>query len=314
MTDEPSHIDAVVTHHLDGFRSGVARFNELLASRVGVPLIPLSELGRDRRRPLMPLLSFKLSELDADARRAVDDLCGTETRWDVFLHEQIGDELETRLVAGARRVFCGNAEIGEVVRAQRPDADVVWTPGLLSDDRPFPVTAFSVFSFGMAHKLRIDMFCRLRELLDASGTTYAVYVSAANHETTTLADAESVFSDLHAVFPDELWFLGNLSDVAVASWIGRSTFFAAFFPRGARANNTSVAAAMERGAVVLTNLDSHSPPWLRHMDTVIDVTQCDSLSLSTEVLAGIAARAEAAVRGLGWEELVAEITGADPIG
>ena len=33
-----ARVEAVVTHHRDGFRSGVARFNELLAASLGVPL------------------------------------------------------------------------------------------------------------------------------------------------------------------------------------------------------------------------------------------------------------------------------------
>ena len=69
---------------------------------------------------------------------------------------------------------------------------------------------------------------------------------------------------MHESFPS-LYFLGNLSDVAVYNQLRESTFFAAFFDRGVRANNTSVAAAMETGAVVITNLDELSPPEYVHM-------------------------------------------------
>ncbi len=61
------------------------------------------------------------------------------------------------------------------------------------------------------------------------------------------------------MFPS-LYFLGNLSDVAVYNELRRATFFAAFFDGGVRANNTSVAAAMETGAVVITNLDQPRRP------------------------------------------------------
>lgn len=55
-------IDAVVTHHTDASRSGVARFNELLAAHLGVPVLSVSN---DRAKGLShPLLSFKVSELD----------------------------------------------------------------------------------------------------------------------------------------------------------------------------------------------------------------------------------------------------------
>src|SRR4029078_1445000 len=56
-------IEAVVTHHRHGFRSGVARFNELLAGRLGVPL-----RGLDEPWPATALLSFKVGEL-SDAER-----------------------------------------------------------------------------------------------------------------------------------------------------------------------------------------------------------------------------------------------------
>ena len=73
------------------------------------------------------------------------------------------------------------------------------------------------------------MFRLLRDLLDASGRSYAVYVSAANHETSSLEDAQAVFEEMHGLFPS-LYFLGNLSDVAVHNQLRRSTYFAAFFP------------------------------------------------------------------------------------
>ena len=47
--------------------------------------------------------------------------------------------------------------------------DTLWSPGLILDERPFPTPEVTVFSFGMAHKIRTDLFERLRDLLDASG-------------------------------------------------------------------------------------------------------------------------------------------------
>src|SRR6266567_3202918 len=102
-----SPIEAVVTHHRDGFRSGVARFNELLAERLGVPLRGLDELAGLRR----PLLSFKVREFDAAAAAAVSAWLAQADTWELFLHEYADLELERRLVAGAARVHCGNAAI-----------------------------------------------------------------------------------------------------------------------------------------------------------------------------------------------------------
>lgn len=297
-----NRVDAVVTHHTDGFRSGVARFNELLAAKLGVPLLALPDLGS--ASPSCPLYSLKVSELGT----AEADLAGAlDGHWEVFLHEYRGLELERRLVGGAQRVHCGNAEILAAVRDSTADAHLVWTPGLILDDRTFRETEISVFSFGMAHKIRVDMFRRLRELLDERGKSYAVYVSAANHESASLRDSEDVFAEMHQVFPDELFFLGNLSDVAVFNHLRAATFFAGFFEKGVRANNTSVASAMERGAVVITNLDEYSPSEYVHMENVIDVERCRELPSDPSVLEAIGRRAIETTRGRGWDALLAEL-------
>jgi len=292
-------VDAVVTHHTDGFRSGVARFNELLAEKLGVPLLGLEESASARR----PLLSFKASELSPSVAALVDSLLAKWPEWEAFLHEFRDAPLERRIVEGAARVHCGNLEIEAAVQPLNEQTQSLWTPGLLNDDRPLPDAELTVFSFGMAHKIRADMFRRLRELLDRSGRSYAVFVSAANHETVSMRDAEDVFAEMHEIFPDELFFLGNLSDVAVAAWLARTTFFAAFFTPAVRANNTSVASAMERGAVVLTNLDNFSPPEYVHMENVVDIGSCDTLP-STRVLERLSVRAVEAGRVRGWDVLV----------
>jgi hypothetical protein len=299
-------IDAVVTHHRDSFRSGVGRFNELLAERLGVPLFGI------RRLPsagcARPLLSFKVSELAAAETAVLSKL--VETRpfsWELFLHVYDGLDLEVGLVAGASRVHCGNHEIYAHARRLNPSCQILWSPGLILDERVFSKTEISVFSFGMAHKIRTDLFRRLRDLLDGSGCSYALYVSAANHETTRIRDAQLIFDELHEIFP-ALFFLGNLSDVAIFNYLRTSTFFATFFIGGARANNGSVAAAMEKGAVVITNLDEHSPPELVHLDNVIDVNQCRELPLDPLVLSRISGRAMETGRERGWDRLVARLT------
>jgi hypothetical protein len=203
-------------------------------------------------------------------------------------------------------VHCGNLEIYEGLRGLGDRVETVWAPGLIVDRRPFEPAAVTVFSFGMAHKVRTDMFRRLRSLLDALGAPYAVYVSAANHETTTVEDAQAVFEEMHELFPS-LYFLGNLSDVAVYNRLRESTFFAAFFDRGVRANNTSVAAAMETGAVVITNLDELSPPEYVHGENLIDIERCDRLPTEPEVLDAIREHAVETAAARGWDALVARL-------
>jgi hypothetical protein len=295
----------VVTHHRDGFRSGVARFNELLAEALGVPVRGLDELDGVGARPL---LSFKVAEFDGAAEEGLTSWLAGAGTYDLFLHEFGGGELERRLVEGAERVLCGNAEIAAAVRALARSAETVWTPGLILDDRVFPEVDLSVFSFGMAHKLQLDRFRRLRELLDATGRSYALYVSAANHETASLRDSASVFEELHAIFPIELYFLGNLSDVAVFNHLRQATYYAAFFPAGVRGNNTSVASALERGSVVITNLDEHSPPEYRHGKNLLDIARCDELPTDEARLAAISAAAAQTGSERSWARLVERVT------
>ena len=298
----PVRVDAVVTHHRDGFRSGVARFNELLAQHLRVPLLSLFD---DRLHSFdRPLFSFKFSELGADEPVLMDL---PHARWaasTLYLHDFAGSELERRAVTAACWVHCGNRQIEEQVRRLTDRCDTVWTPGLLVDARTFEPAEISVFSFGMAHKLRTETFAHLRKLLERSGRSYALYVSAANHETASLRDAQIVFEEMHELFPRRLYFLGNLSDVAIHNYLEHTTFFAAFFLGGVRSNNTSVASAMERGAVVITNLDRHSPREFVHMDNVIDIEQCEELPADPLVLRRISVRAMETAREQGWDRLV----------
>jgi hypothetical protein len=171
-------VEAVVTHHRDGFRSGVARFNELLAEHLGVPLLGIrdAELARTRAT----LFSFKVGELPKDDVEYVAALV-KQTDWhgELYLHDWADLPLEETLARRARRIHCGNLEIQARVNRLNPSTLSVWTPGLILDQRTYAAAEISVFSFGMAHKIRTDMFRRLRDLLDASEASYAVYVSAA---------------------------------------------------------------------------------------------------------------------------------------
>jgi hypothetical protein len=84
-----------------------------------------------------------------------------------------------------------------------------------------------------------------------------------------------------------------------------ATFFAAFFDRGVRANNTTVSAAMSCGAVVITNRDAYLPAAYAHLQTVIDIARCDALPTDPGVIRDIGRRAAAVATGsLGWDALV----------
>jgi hypothetical protein len=299
--ETPVGVDAVVTHLLNPFRSGASRFNQVLAERMGVPCVGIhDERSAEFRNPL---LSFKVAELSADDRSGVEEIVDRCPSFRLFLHDHDSGEFEAGLVARAEIVYCGNAEVQAAVEQHARAVRTLWAPGLISDTRRFAEAELTVFSFGMAHKIQVERFRQLRELLEASGRSYSIYISNANHETATLEDAELVFDEMHGVFPDRLYFTGNLSDVAVYNWLLDATFYAAFFPNGARANNTSIASAMEQGAVVITNLDQYSPPYMRHLDTVIDIDSCDELPTDPQLLRSLRERAREEAKQLSWDAL-----------
>lgn len=280
----------------------------MLAERLGVPFVPLRDaaaLAAVRE----PLLSFKVSEMGEDDRGRLREMLPGWS-FDVYLHDFSGLELELELVRLARHVWCGNHEIREQIEGINSDTDTVWTPGLLMDQRLYQPCEISVFSFGMAHKIQTARFRRLAELLERSGRTFSVYVSSATHETKSIEDSQSLYDEMHEIFPRGLYFLGNLSDVAVFNQLEHATFFASFFPKGVRANNTSIAGAMEQGNVVITNLDQHSPPHLVHMENVIDIEVCDELPSDPLVLKRLGLGAMEAGRARSWQTLADRIAGA----
>jgi hypothetical protein len=61
---------------------------------------------------------------------------------------------------------------------------------------------------------------------------------------------------------------------------------------------------MEHGAVVITNLDEHSPDYLVHMDNVIDISRCEELPLAPLELRRLSVRAMETARELSWDRLV----------
>lgn len=303
-------IDCVVAHHANSYASGVSRFDELLAGHLGVPFLSLPD---ERLAALRhPLLSFKPRELTA---ADVDRLAGllATAGWEpsVFLHEWTGAPIELELCRRAVVVWAGNAEIGAALDALGIAWREAWTPGLLLDRRPIAPAAITVFSFGMAHKIQTAAFLRLRELLEASGQSYAINVSSAIHATSSLHESESVYRDMRALFPTGLHFLGNLSDQAVYDHLRRASFFASFFPGGVRANNTSVVAAMEEGAVVITNLDEFSPAWLEHGVNVLDVDRLERLPDDVLELRRMSAAAVQTARSLSWARLVERMRSGD---
>ena len=300
-------IDCIAGYHLNPWTCGIAKFNAILAKYLGVPVVGLRavELGSHKR----PLLSLKLSEFSEADAADLDLWTGAHAgQFELFLHAFDGTDVEQRLVAAAVKVYCGNSELFEQLRPARPDILELFCPGTILNPQRFQRTELSVFTFGMAHKIRVPLYRRLRDLLDATGKSYSVYVSTALHENTSFDGSFVVrFEELQSIFNGQVYFMGYLSDTAVFNHLMDCTFLAAFFERGLRANNTTVNAAMESGCAVITNLDEHSPAGFAHMQNVIDISLCDRLPDADQTQRiGRAAR-EIAHGRYGWDQLVAQL-------
>ena len=299
-------IDCIAGYHLNPWTCGIAKFNAILAKELEVPVVGLDapELSGFSR----PLLSIKMSEFTPEDTQALARWVEAHVgRFELFLHAFDGTAFESRLLAAAGRVYCGNRELSHQLAPARPDIVELFCPGTLLNSQRFQETELKVFTFGMAHKIRVPLYRRLRDLLDATGKSYSVYVSTALHENTSF-DASFVvrFEELQAIFNGQVYFMGYLSDTAVFNHLVDCTYIAAFFEKGLRANNTTVNAAMECGCAVITNLDEHSPSGLVHMRNVVDINLCDRLP-ALEQTASIGRAARDIASEYGWDRLVAQL-------
>ncbi len=300
-------IDCIVGYHLNPWTCGIAKFNTILSSHLHVPVVGVQgvELNNYQR----PLLSIKMSEFSAVDAAELDVWSQSHAhRFELFLHAFDGTDVEKRLLQVADRVYCGNAELFRDLLPIRSDVIELFCPGTILNPQRFQASELSIFTFGMAHKIRVPLYRRLRELLEVAGKSYSIYVSTALHENTSFDGSFVVqFEELQALFEGKVYFLGYLSDTAVFNQLLDATFLAAFFEKGLRANNTTVNAAMECGCTVITNLDEHSPNGFEHMKNVIDINLCKQLpNLEQTERIGRAAH-EISRAQYGWDHLVAQL-------
>jgi hypothetical protein len=300
-------MDSILGYHLNPLTCGIAKFNKALAQRMDIPVVNLfSPEVADYRAPL---LSMKLSEFaEPDRERLAEfvEALKPQQSLRLFLHAYSGTEVESRLLARADAVYCGNEELAQELAPLHKNVIEAWCPGALFDAEPFPETEISIYSFGMAHKVRADYYHRLKDLLEATGKSYSLYISTALHEGTSFDDSfTEAFEEMRTIFGNRIYFLGFISDTAVFNMLRKSTYFAAFFGTGVRANNTSVNTAMQCGAVVLTNLDEHSPHAYLHLESVVDIRQCeDGLPSDPALLAKIGERGRVVAQEIGWDPLL----------
>ena len=243
--------DAILSYHLDGETCGVARFNQVLASHLGVPVLAL-----DRHPHVTPLISVKVSELrEAGDTRTLSALGDWYRVYDVFCHDS-PSRCDDGLLRQARRLYAGNVVIARDIRDLfgREDVRVAFCPSTLTGraDRG----AYRVLAFGMAHKQHVEHFSQLKHRLDLEHSDYTVEVSRAVHVGTTPPGLE----ELRAIFGDRLRDLGCLGDDGLARVLAEVDAVACYYTPALRANHTRAWAALAAGKTLYTNTDADSPP------------------------------------------------------
>ena len=306
-------MDCILGYHLNPLTCGIAKFNLALGDQLGIPVFSLFDPSA--AKACRPLLSIKLSEFTynhgRDLVRFLDERPATQSL-ELFLHAYDDSEIERRMIAEADLIYVGNRELAEQLSRVRSDIIEAWCPGTLFDATPFNHTELSVFTFGMAHKVRGEHYRRLDELLRQTGKSYSLYLSTALHEGIALETAlQGAVKSIREHFSGSVYFLGFLSDAATLHYLRKTTYFAAFFGAGVRANNTSVHTAMANGAVVITNLDASSPQGFVHMDSVLDIVRCSDLPTDPELLKRIGERARATAAPYDWQSLAKHLLSAE---
>ena len=302
-------IGVVLTYHTNIRACGVAKFNHLLASKLNVPVCQMFK--PEALSYSSPLISIKPSEFSAEDMIHLDRWIRENFQKDsfsLFLHDYQGGSVEREVVGLARRVYCGNDQIYQALKSFRTDVLQLWAPAMLIEPRVHEEAELTIFSFGMAHKLQSTYYKKLKELLELSGSKYRLFVSTALHEGLSFDDSfELAFKEIEEIFPGRAYFLGFLSDSAVFNYLVESTFYAAFFPKGVRGNNTSVHAAMEAGSVVITNFDDFSPKDFIHGKNILDIHQLTSIPCQKATLNNMGREAIRTSVQYGWDAFANEM-------
>ena len=168
----------VLTYHTNVLTCGVAKFNSIMAGFLKVKcnqIFDKDSFSKDS----FPIVSVKIGEfLDQDKKRLTREIAKLDnSRFDLFLHGYEEDPLELLLIKKARKVFTGNISIATKIKKIRSDIKELWCPGMNLNNTEFEKTDIKLLTFGMAHKLKVDLYYKLKEILDKSQKTYSLYIS-----------------------------------------------------------------------------------------------------------------------------------------
>ena len=272
----------IVSFHTNPYTCGVARFNRALADEMGVPLLSIESFVQTPTAN--SLVSVKFDEMSDEATVMLGSiLLAGNHPFDLLLHDVHKTPAEITYCRQAGKVYAATEELKDKLLDVRPDAIASFAPGapVVEQQTGFDLT---LITFGMAHKIRFERYKKLGELLSADPRTVQLEISTALHEGTTFSEEFfSVNTEISTVFGGNVSFLGFLADGEVSRRIVAADALIAFFPHGARENNTTVLSAMAHGCAVITNLDERSPAWMKHGESVFDISKLEVFPSAAEL-------------------------------
>lgn len=300
MTNFPA---ALITYHTNSYTCGVARFNGALSKALQIPMLDIDTWVSKADYDSKYLFSVKPSEFDQRISDMVSDsLSKLNGKHWVFFHEFNQTDIEVKLAEISEKAIAVDRIIGSAASKFFKDVDLGFAPGLKVAS-PEEESDVVLLTMGMAHKINQTGYTILDEVVKMDARSFQLRVTVAIHEGFDIGETfVNVPEQVGASWSSDLVFLGFLSDQAMSSELRKCDAVVIFPQIGARESNSSIIGAMAHGAAVVTSLDSNSPSWMVHGQTIIDVRQLQKFP-SSEELQRIGRNAKEAVESFTFENL-----------
>jgi hypothetical protein len=281
----------------------VARFNGALSKALQIPMLDIDTWVSKADYDSKYLFSVKPSEFDQRVSDMVSDsLSKLNGKHWVFFHEFNQTDIEIKLAEISEKAIAVDRIIGSAASKFLKDLDLGFAPGLKVAS-PEEESDVVLLTMGMAHKINQTGYTILDEVVKMDLRSFQLRVTVAIHEGFDIGETfVNVPEQVGANWSSDLVFLGFLSDQAMSSELRKCDAVVIFPQLGARESNSSIIGAMAHGAVVVTTLDSNSPSWMVHGQTIIDVRQLKQFP-SSEELNRIGRNAKEAVESFTFENL-----------
>ena len=279
----------IISYHTNTWGCGIARFNELLAEELESQVMSFRELCTRKPEDKI-LLSISLKEFSELDKRDLHELVQQTQKqidFDLLLHSLDESDLEKILIIKSNQVFSLNEEISHKLHELGISSSTLFTPSLFKADmsaNEIEENTFKLITFGMAHKIELDLIENLIRNVKESGLNPKIYLSTALHVgEQPLDNLNRTIQEIEERLKIEINFLGFLSDAALSKSIQESDALFRFFNPAVRANSTSIMAGMSLGIPTFTNIDNFSPKWLKHNHNFFDISKLNG-KLSEELL------------------------------